>query len=993
MSTERIGKRSVAVRQTERTKEKKSRLPKSSRPKVGAEKPSVKSKRLGDLVRDLSKTSSDPRAGREVIAKQVSAASKLLGKKSTFEELEVGGGRAGGENTDPRPEAMVDDPTQQEQSSDIESHSDFEVGSDVSTPPDFESKDLVEEKTLGTGETVSTYSKAGVTYTETKLGNGSVSTNYEIDGVKYNNVSYSDGHSNTYMTAEEGDVSYSRTVTLDSEGNASSDESTASKRERDPESGEYLSQTRTEEKNSDGELNTTEEITRPDGGKSTYTVTERPDPANPEGGMVTEEHYLYEGDQGSLERKTNTMPDGSSSTESSRSYTSDKSIEELSSGAAESLPEAQRDPTVVTEVEKTTTSGPGAEPEVQFSETQYSQTSHDVVPRDSLPEGVAVDESKTGATTTWTEVQNRDPETGELKEASSSTFEVKVAGTRENGEEVSATSIKSVGSDGTKTETFDVDGYTRAELRTSIGPTHPNAKDDRSEWALVGGSYHQVLPKEIDGKHPDEHLRDKGDTPSFADGGDAIDFLGVRDNRDEPIDIEVSTTTDKDGNKIESVTWDNTDQNSDGRVVTRVSAGDNVQWTYKNTTDGGNDVRTQTVVEGSGISTYNHYQKTGDGTFVMDEETTMDGQTMATKHAEREQITSGELDQMVKDGTLSETEKTALMQGGEPYYLESTKATTVALVNDDATEYIRDEDGNIIQSDTTLNSTTVTNKQNYSVGHSSYEDKAKSEIEEMHSVADPNGSPPVRAEFKKYDLNGDDKVLKESQNVKINAEGEYILTGEDGNEEVIGELDLQGNTVHNYVKEEGSLGVSQLLSPFTTSVDEFSDFVSNANWGSSFDKIGKAGKGLSAFGSVATATWGASQMVNGLMEGDAYTAAQGVAGTASGAMGTLTALQSLGGGSSWSQSLNWLTETRVGVGLNALAGGVGIGIGFVDLMNAESGYDQAAAGMSIGAGFLAAATPFFPPAAIGAVVLGLGSVFVSRGDMYDTADIDPRIDI
>jgi hypothetical protein len=668
-------------------------------------------------------------------------------------------------------------------------------------------------------------------------------------------------------------------------------------------------------------------------------------------------------------------------------------------------------PTSVTEIEKTTSTTENPEPQLQYSETQYSQSSDDVDPGGVLPEGVSLSKDGTSATQTVTDVKSWDPEKNDFVEASSLATEVKVVGTRDNGEEVSISRIDTSNSAGETTTTHDVNGLTRDELRRNLtGPYGTGGVAPEK----VGESSVDLLPETVDGKHPDEHLRDKGDTPN-ADGGDAIGFLGVEGDRDEPIDLEVTVVKDANGQPTESVTWENTADNGDGPKVTRLSSGDDVQWTYQKTLNGGDDIHTQIVYEGSNVSTYSHRHNTGDGTFKLTTETRVGDQVSSTQTAERAQVTEKQLREHLDSGDLSKAEFDRMLQAGGPYYLESNEARMNAYTDGDD-KLVRDQDGNPVQGGYYSSTNTFSGSDGYAVTNALSVDHAELTEQEIHSVSDPFGNPPVTADFTKRTYQRDplDAVgralldqpgeglaeLKktETERLEITSDGRYLLSdGENGEKTEVAQLNLDGVSLHDFLKERpGMAGIELGLGAIASAKDITTGSLgllrdqtsTTATWMN--DKLDV----LEKFTGVATAAWGASEMIHGVLEADAYKVVGGVSAAAAGTLPTVSAIQALGSRyhQGWAGSLDSVTQgTRLAKGLGALGAGASIAIGITDLMKADNGYDQTAAGMTVASGVLAALSIGCPPLLIGAAALTITSYFVGMGDANNTAGIDPRM--
>lgn len=956
--------------------------------------------RVDDLDRDTRGTKSDPHAAREVTRRQADVSARLTGdadgeRPSRFDQLEsedAGGPRyvtashdtdaadsepGGGESLD----HLVDDPTHEEQRADLQAPDEFKTGTGTPEFPDLSDQQPKETRQLPLGGTEETFEKDGVTYTRQTRPDGSVHTSYEEDGTTYNDTSYEDGRSSVLISRSDDTGTHTRTVDRDAEGNLVSDRSHSTQAETDPATGEVVLQSRSESVSGDNVRTITEEVTRPDGGRATTTRTEQPGANGEVGGGAFEEKYEYQGDDGSLLRTTNQSAEGFAETRTERTSFSDQSVEDLTSvpGRPEGvpgLPEGERGDTRVKEVEVVTNS-PGEQPEVQYRETQYSQSSGDVQAGDVLPDGVTSSGSDTNATLTVTTVQARNPETNALESSTAASNEVKISGQREDGSVVSSTRTDNWDGTGKSSTNYALEGYTRDEQRRNSLPYRTSNFE-----ATVGGETFEVFPPAVDGKHSDEHLRQKGSSPGR--GGDAIEYLGVDGDRDEVVNTNISIARDENGEiTSEGVTWSLKDENGDGKSVSRVNNGEQTAWTYENVENDGKDLARQTVIEGTQISVFEEYHKTGADTFTHHQEMRDGDEISSSRDISREHVDEAGLDALVSDGVLDAAQRERLIADGPPYIVDKVTDHANARIDGDG-NLLKDDDGNVVQGGHHMTSTSVSNEEGYRVSNQFLFDSAAYTEEELSTVTDPTADPPISGSQEKrfYDRGTKEVTKTESGDLKIMSNGDVMVGGSK-----VADFDLGGDkTVNDLLTGESAEEVLTNLSDLareggTQFIDDMSGSKLKA-FGSGLDKLGK-------FTDVLGLATGSVDLVNGLRERDVVTTLEGIDGVAGGVESLAGALANLKG--PVGQAATKFTTSAAGMAFGALGGGINIGLGLYDVFTADSGYDQAAGGLTAASGVALAATPFFPPAAIGAIILGGAAYFVSRGDENNTAAIDERV--
>lgn len=945
-----------------------------------------KRKGVDALNRDHSKAQSDPAAARELTKRQASLASKMTGKSaapSSFKSLEsedaspvlarATGAQSGSdtESAQDGPDHLVDDPTRQEQRSDLQPPEGLEAGASLPEFPDLSNQQPATNEEFFNGTTRETFVSEGVTYTRDTRADGSVHTSYEEDGINYSNTTYEDGRK-SYLISADDDGSHSRTVDYDADGNLTRDHSYSVQAETDPATGDTLLQSRSDSINAEGVRTTIDEVGRPEGGSATTTRTEQKDGS-------FEEVHAFEGPEGTLRRTTTGVPGGDSTTETVRTTTTDRDLEELTSvpspgeSGAPALPAGERGETQVREVEVVTTTA-GGEPEVQYRETAYSQSSGDVQGEGILPNGVEPSAGETEATLTVTSVEARNPETNRLESSTAASSKVTVAGERDNGDKVSSTRTDTWNTDGSAT-TYELNGYTRSEQIQNFYS---------GDKATVGGETLDILPPTVDGKHPDKHLRDKGSSPGR--GGDAIKYLDLEGKRGEVVDVNVTIQRDKEGEvKSEATTWDRKDENGDGKSVSRISDDNGVSWNYENVRDNGDHIARQTVVEGSDLSVVEEYQKTGNGTFTHHQEVKFGDEVSTYRDVSRERVDEAGLDELVSEGVLTSQQRARLKSDGPPYFVDKVVDHANARVEDG--ELLTNDEGDVVQGGHHLTSTSVSNDEGYKVSEQFYYDAAAHTEETFNSTTDPTADSPFegRREKKIYDRSTNEVTRTERETLSVSSTGD-IMVGD----QKVGDLTLpEGMTTGDFFSSEG---IEKLGSGVVGLLAEGSNFIEDVPGSRLTATAGGLNK-LGKFVDVLGLATGSAGLVTGLRNADARTTLEGIEGIAGGTESLAGALSGLKGRTG--QLAGRLSTSAAGLSLAALGGGINIGLGLYDVFTADSGYDQVAGGLTAASGVALAATPFLGPAApvgaAAAIILGGAGFLVSLGDRNNTESIDDRL--
>jgi len=891
---------------------------------------------------------------------------------------------------------LVDDPIEQEQHTDLETPPGFEPGSEVPETPDLGSQQPVSSRQLPGGGTEETYEVDGVTYTQVQGEDGQVNTSYEIDGVNYSSTDQQDG-SNTLLVSTSGDDgTFTRTVTTGADGELQTDQYHAAQAETDPETGEITLQSREESLNAEGIRTINETVTRPDGGRSELNRTEQAD------GRV-EEVYHYNGEDGTVQRTTNTLPDGSGETRTEKTYTSDQPLEELTEGIAPAVPEHLdgvvplpqdgRGDTSVHEVEVVSIDANGEE-RLEYSEESYSQSSSDVTlqgsqelgyhrPGDTFPQGILPDNDNSNVTQTVTRVQARD-ENGQLVESSGASQTVMLAGERHEalgGGEVNVTRTDSWSSTGESTTNFSQQGFKEGDLLATN-----RGSDDLGDYfnATVGGHrYSAGWPSSLS-KSPFDHYNMKG-------GGEVEDWLGAGSN--DPLNVGVTVSRDAEGNEIgEAVTYSTVGENGEGKTVTRSEADGSVGWTYSNFENGGQDFQRQTVFEGTDVSIFETHAVTGNGEFVSTSETTDGGQVIAESQASRTRLNEAQLQQYVADGQLTQEQYERMLEDGPPYFAEQYLDLAEPLTKDG--ELLTNEDGNPIQTGHNTTSLTLSNASGYNVSEQFRQelgpDGMPTNDSRLSTVTDPNEDPPVVGHIRQreYDSDTGEYRVTEDAQLSVRDDGRYFY-----NDEEIAQFDFGGADLSGLLRDNQTLDARTVLGVINKVVGAGEHHAPLSEVAGGRLNLNQNAARVARAADILGIGVGAAGLFQGVRQGDGRTIVQGVGDMIGGTDSLYAAAKGIPGVSNY-RAMGWLSKAAKPLGI---AGGVvGVGLGIYDAWTAQSGHDRAAGVLNATAGAVAIGSVFFGPPGmlIGGLLSGglsVAALLVGRGDDHDTAPIDERL--
>jgi hypothetical protein len=999
-----------------------------------------KSKKPKDLE-DRPETSSSPLSSKRVTKKQAETASGITGGSSDFDKAEeaendqsvarfAGAAEPGAapeadqtdaaSETDEAGEAadtpendeldhIVDDPAQQEQRADIRPPEGFQPGSPVQPPPDLTGAESTGPPTdLPTGGTQKTYEKDGVTYTQTTKPNGIVDTSYEVDGVDYTNTQYEDGRSTTNLSTSGDNGSHSRTVELDARGQLQLDKTYSTDAATDPKTGNIGLQSRSESLGPDGVRTITEEVTRPDGGKATLNRTEHPD-------NRVEETYEFTSDKSTLNRTTNQAADGTAETRTERSYTSDRPIEELvdgppvpdHAGPVLPLPEGQREPTRVNEVSVVTTDAGGTE-ELQHEEKSYSQTSGDVQLNgsreqngdsaygDTFPQGFLPNNDGSNITHTVSTVSTRD-ENGRMVTETGASQSVVLAGDRlEDDREVSVARTESWNSKGESSTSFTSDGFERGELLGLSSGTDDNVERFN---ATVGGQpfYSAGFPR--GDKSPFDHLNMKG-------GGDAENWLDIGLSSELDVNVTVSRNS-KGEEQSNAISYSTVGENGEGKTVTRTNQqGGAVAWTYADYANRGNDHQKQTVFEGTDISIYETQTTHGADEFTRTSETKEGDEVVASSETSRRNVDQEALQTAVANGELTQEQFDRMISDGPPYTAERHVENAEPLKDDG--ELREDEDGNPIQPGHHVSSYTFSNDQGYAVAeHYRMEESedGRNTDSRLSTVTDPNADPPVDGSVVKRERNPETGTFRVTEDSKLQVMGDgRLMYGDEDDLKEVGSFDFAGSDITTLLREGENITASELVGLASGAAEAGQDAASIGRVGHGrFNLTGEAGN-LARFQSAADIfglAGGVQSLYAGVTGADGRAAIEGFGDIAGGLNSLAAATKALGGSSRLGTAANRFStltagSTTLGKVLGGAGGVISLGFGLYDVFTAESGYDQAAGGLTAAAGAVALGSAFFGPPGwvVGGLVsgaLGITAIFVGDGDKNQTADIDSRL--
>lgn len=972
------------------------------------------------LNREPETAPSSPERARAINVAQAETASRLTSGPVPFRreasdtqtsnvppqllQLELGDSRPVRPQPVDKTDHLVDDPIQEEQRSDLEFPPEFEPGSELPETPDLSEATPESSEELANGTTVETYTEDGVTYERKTRPDGTVETHYEVDGVTYNDRSYDDGRRTVTLSEDTDEAFHSRTVEYDEEGEVHNETAFSVQASYDSETREAGTQTRSVRIDENGVTTTTERVQRPGGGESNFKRVEHPSGA-------AEETYTFEGDEGAVQRTTNESPDGSAETRTERSYTTDQPIEELTEvpqapdhveQRVAPLPQEDREPTEVREVEVTSTNTSG-DTSLEYQETTYSQTSGQVEPTEQSfgqpgISNIEGDPEGSSVTQTVTTVTARD-EDGDLQTSTAATQSVTLAGERDEalGGDVSITSSVTWNENGETTESFSQEGFTENDL---FALTSRSSPDFEQFTAKVGDErVYAGLPHLS--KSPFDHLNMKGGSPDdwlYEASGDGLN-------------VSTSITRDAEGNVLqENINWSSVDENGNGRTVTRSESDNGVAWNYTDYDNDGKDYERQTVIEGTDISVFESHQVTGPGEFTTVTETRDGDQIIANSEASRERLTESELRDRVaqmqsnnEPGALTDQELERMIQDGGPYYLESINEHAETILDDDG-QPKRDSDGNIIQPGHDTVHSTFTNDDGYSVSNHYHQDFNSGQdwtTSRTRTVTDPSSDPPIQASIQNTERDPETGqfVVTEEGDLKVMNDGRIMF----GDEEVA-DIDFEGQTVQEMLMGPGSVRSDQLIAAIggaakdgETYTMSFAGVEGRVRPSATSVNLGRLAGGVEIFG-LAT---GARDVFSGARSGNYRQVVEGLGGI-TGGVNTLAAATSaiagtgrLGATASRVSSLT-AASTTAGRVLGAAGGAIGFGFGVYDILNAEDGWGRAAGALNASAGAIAFGSAFFgPPGWIAggllAGSLSIAAVFVGNGGQHDTAGIDERL--
>ena len=969
------------------------------------------------LERDPESLPSDPVAARDVVDRQADVASVMTGQQSVgasvFDELDTpaavtdtspAADTPAASGNPPGPE-IVADPIRQEQRADLETPAAFDPGSAAPEFPDFADQTPASSETLPDGGKVDTFERDGVTYTRTTGADGSVRMGYQQDGVDYSRTSYEDGRSSVEMAGQTGDVRHTRTIDTSAEGEVT-DRSRSVEEGVDAE-GNPVSQSREETLGPDGTRTISEDVTRPDGGTSALDRVENPD------GTVNET-YTFDGEQGKVQRTTAQAADGSAETRTERNYSVDTPLESVlaeqgvetppvpdsARGQVVDLPEGERSDTSVRELEVVSTD-PSGQSELQYAEQSYSQSSGDVTLRgsddpaahnpwqDTFPAGIAPDNENSEVTHTVTRVVSRDDD-GNLVEATGASQTLRLEGDRipEFGTdgEVSVTRTDSWNSAGESAESFQTEGFQQQELYAMSRGT-----DDSLERfsADVGG-------QTVSAGYP-------------AEAGGPFDHYNMRDGLQEwmgedpaaPLDVGITVSRNAAGEVVsDSTTLDARDADGNGKSVTRTEGQGLTSWSYSDYANDGQDYRRQTVFEGSDVSTYEEYKTTGEGQFERMSETREGDTVIAGSNASRQEVTEEELQASVADGTLTQEQMDRMLQDGPPYVMEQSREFAAALREEDGS-YRRDEDGNPVQPGYNITSSTVSNGDGYSVsdfGRSDFQEDGGTRESTLSTVTDPLGDPPVSGTATKGERTNTGAYQEtERGEIAVDADGRMTLDGEE-----VGQFDLGESDLPTLLREGSSLTARELIAAVKN------PSVAAGNRG----ELGRVGEArftpsggelhtpdLAKFADILGVVNGASEIFNGIGNGD-FRQTVGGLGDIAGGLNSLAAAASALPGRAGAAAGRLSSLTGLGSVAGKVLGGVGglasLGFGIYDGITGETGYDRAGGWLGAASGAVGVGSLFFGPpgwvvGGLASGALGIASVVVGGSDDDRTAAMDPRM--
>lgn len=939
---------------------------------------------------------SDPASSRSVTRRQAGVARELTGAggfRALLPEETSGTVAASDTNDDEgqRLDHLVDDPLEKEQRSDLKPPEAFRPGSEVPELPNFQEQTPASTEKRSDGSLAKTYDVDGTTYTVVKRKGENVRTYFEKDGVNYSDIRHDDGSSDFTMSVSRDDGYHQRRIETDPEGQAT--ETSYSRDGFVDASGNHTSQSREVVVAPDGTRTLSEEVQRPDGGTSSLTRTTRPSGA-------ASETYSYRGGETTINRTTETNSQGASETRTEKSYVSDQNLEALVATPAPpqegidpppALPGDDREPTRVSEVTVVTGDGRGND-QLQYSERSFSQTSGDVqLETGDIAEGLETVDDETNVTRTVTQLQVLG-EDGQLipSTGASQTYQA-VAQRGSDGGRVTVSNTSTWNSSGESSSSYSVDGLTEDEYesiyrRSRVARPRPALKVGDETVQLMSNNVQLSVPFsnrgrriEPEGASTDDYAipdRMKDDMSEWLGEGGYLDF-----SRSVSFDAEGEIENS-------SKTWGSVEENGDGRTVTVSKAGEGPSsWISSDVSNGGQDYKRQTVIEGTEVSIYEERETLGEGQFRYLSETTEGGTTIARNSAERREVSADEVQTAVDSGELAQEHADGLLAGGAPYYLERTE---------DYAERLLDKDGNLrlgaeeepLETGRSSESYRYSSENGYEFSQY-YGDQTDREgrvsSNGFSATVDPDGDPPVRGLIDVSDENG-----VEQTELTVDSQGRLMSGGEMLGRYDLGDGDLQGflaaggqgNGLVNGIVKTLRGGITELERHAKPISYRGVDYDASPRLQPHSKNFTRLLRGADALGLV----YGIDQIFSGETAKDQIT---GVGTVGSSTKTLLTALSGLKDKGGLAGRAGTFAAARGVATYGKLAGAAGgllsIGTGLWDVFNAESGYDKAAGGLTATAGAVGTVSAFLGPpgwiiGGITAGVLSLAAFIVGKQD-------------
>ena len=937
---------------------------------------------------------SNPSSSRELTRKQASVATSLTGT-STFDGALPVRHEADSPTPTEEPENrsldhLVEDPSEDEQRSDLKLPKEFQPGAPAPELPDLQAENLANTDKRSDGSVAKTYEQDGVTYTVIKRKGESTVTTYEKDGVSYSNTSNNDGSSEFSMVENTEDGNRTRNVTTDKDGDVT--ETSRAYEGTKGDNGEYTYQTREVTLNPDGTRNIEETVDRPDGGVAKFSKTVRP-------GGTSSEAYSYSHGDTKISRTTETAIDGSSETTKERITTSTQDLEELIDTPKQpegrvsdipDFPEGERGDTTITETEVFTTDPQGRET-LQYAEESYAQTSNDIDFKVQFRDDKFKDDESSGVTRTVSRVKVRD-EDGNLVESTGVSQELQLKARRESdGKAVSITRTDNWNSSGASDHSFASRGFRDDEaVDQGVLDNQVPVKVGGEEISLnpyyiaqPGGSYGNNYAQYSD-LYADDF---KADTR-------ARDYLGLSDDpfRDGVVDYTRTYSYDDKGELTrEAATYGNVDALGNGKTVTQTLGEDGRSWTYSDVSNNGKDYKRQTVWEGTDLTVYEEREESGNGEFSELSETRKGDELLNRSSASRREITSEYLGLAVRGGRLTPEQASEIQKGGEPYYLSQTE-TFAAPLEEDGKLVTTEVDGIEVPVEPGSSSTSFSYSAADGYEVAEYRQAAKDAEGREHSstldiVTDPDGKVPVKGRVETIEPSptgtGSDVVRSK---ISIDNLGEVLIDGQPaGKFEGLGE---DGVSLEDYLQDPSISGAALLQGVYkvtkgaTGVPGNVAKYLTNKKFNGAGTNYGKLASKVDIFGFA----YGIEEAISGAITGDLKRSLTGVGFTAGGTNALASALAALPEGALSGKAGAIAKATAgtklLGKGLGAVGGVVTLGFGAKDLIWG-SGSQRTAGALNTAAGAIAIGSAFFGPpgwivgglvsGTLGLIALGIGN--------------------